>query len=348
MAQTQKKFMNSSADDLLRAFKIKVTGNIIWAGGVTELILSGAQFLLGNVGQALALLCAGGGFTGAAWFYQGRRVPIPVRVMFIGLLTIISVISIYKNGTIGVYWTYPLLVACFFLFSGFLGIIAAALLTLIFGITAIYAMPLDDGWRIATTLAIICALGSVFVVLLSELQKLLRKLVVTDTLTGLHNRHLVTGVLEDAIYRFRRYQRPATIMMADLDHFKQLNDTHGHLFGDQILKQVAERLQSVLRHNDQVFRVGGEEFLVVLPETGNAEAQVVAEKLRSLVSEHSFNGKDANVDVTLSLGVAQYAENQTWVEWLNAADSALMEAKRKGRNQVQVAEAPAERTAEPA
>ncbi|MFC0446195.1 GGDEF domain-containing protein [Pseudidiomarina halophila] len=344
MPQTQKTLTEGSADELLRAFNVKVTGNILWAGGFTELVLSIAQFVLGNFGQALAILSAGLFFTAMAWYYHGRRIPIPVRIMFIGLLTVITIISMYQNGTIGVYWTYPLLVSCFFLFSGGKGIIAALILTVIFAATAMYVMPLDDGWRIAATLAIICALGSVFVVLLGELQKLLRKLVITDTLTGLQNRHLVTGVLEDAVYRFRRYQRPATVIMADLDHFKKLNDEHGHLFGDQVLKQVAERLQSVLRQNDRLFRVGGEEFLIVLPETKLDEAQYVAEKLRALIAEHSFNGRDARADVTLSLGVAELAEQQTWIEWLNIADSALMEAKRQGRNQVHTA--PASPTAE--
>ncbi|MGQ4277324.1 GGDEF domain-containing protein [Pseudidiomarina sp. E22-M8] len=340
MPQTQKIITSGSADELLRAFKIKVTGNIMWAGGLTELCLSVAQFLLGNIGQAFIILVAGVFFTAMAWYYQGHRIPILVRIIFIGLLTVITVISIYQNGTIGVYWTYPLLVSCFFLFSGVMGIIAALTLTIIFGATSMYVMPSDDGWRIAATLVIICVLGSVFVVLLGELQKLLRNLVITDTLTGLQNRHLVTGILEDAIYRFRRYGRPATLIMADLDHFKKLNDQHGHLFGDQVLKQVAERLQSVLRQNDQIFRVGGEEFLIVLPETKVEEAQMVAEKIRTLVAEHGFNGKNASADVTLSLGVAELHASQTWVEWLNTADSALLEAKRKGRDQARVAVIP--------
>lgn len=325
---------HASADELLQKFKIKVTGNIIWAGGITELLLSIAQFLLGNTAQALVILTAGIFFTMMAWRYQGQRIPILIRVVFVALLTVISVMSIYLNGHIGVYWTYPLLVACFFVFSGAAGIVAAVALTLIFSATAVLTMPLDDGWRIATTLVIICVLGSVFVVLLTELQKLLRKMVVTDTLTGLHNRHLVTQVLEQSIYSNARYGRAATLVMADLDHFKQLNDQHGHLFGDQILKQVAERMRTVLRKEDQLFRVGGEEFLIVLPSTKLEEAMRAAEKLRALVADTAFNGKNATVSITMSLGVAELSKRQTWVEWLNAADTALLEAKRKGRNQV--------------
>lgn len=327
----------TSADELLQKFKIKVTGNIIWAGGITELILSLAQLILGNQLQALIIFVAGLFFTLIAWFYHGRRIPAFVRIAFVALLTVISVMSIYFNGHIGVYWTYPLLAACFFVFSGAAGIVAALVLTITFATTAMLVMPFDDGWRIGATLFIICVLGSVFVVLLDELQKLLRKMVVTDTLTGLQNRHLVTQVLEQSIYSRKRYGRPASIILADLDHFKKLNDTHGHLFGDQILKQVADRMHTVLRQEDQLFRVGGEEFLVVLPSTELTGAMLVADKLRKLIADSSFNGKTASVDVTLSLGVAELAAKQTWVEWLNAADTALLEAKRKGRNQVRKA-----------
>lgn len=337
LMQRKTKPTQPSADELLQNFKIKVTGNIIWAGGVTELILSVAQLLLGHPIQALIIFVAGLFFTAMAWHYQGRRIPLPVRISFVALLTVISIMSIHFNGHIGVYWTYPLLVACFFVFSGLAGIFSALLLTFIFSTTALWSMPAEDGWRIAATLVIICVLGSVFVVLLSELQKLLRKMVVTDTLTGLQNRHLVTQVLEKSIYSYERYDRPASLIMADLDYFKQLNDKHGHLFGDQILKQVAERMHTVLRKEDQLFRVGGEEFLIVLPATRLADALMVAEKQRGLVSGTPFNGKTAEVDVTLSLGVAELADRQTWVEWLNAADTALLEAKRKGRNQVRKA-----------
>jgi diguanylate cyclase (GGDEF)-like protein len=346
MQRTVTEPSNTSADELLQKFKIKVTGNIIWAGGITELLLSIAQFLLGNTIQAYIILAAGIFFTAMAWFYQGRRIPVVVRIAFVALLTVISVMSIHFNGHIGVYWTYPLLVACFFVFSGAAGILSALLLTLIFSTTAMLTMPVDDGWRIMATLIIICVLGSVFVVLLTELQKLLRKMVVTDTLTGLQNRHLVTQVLEQSIYSFARYDRPASIIMADLDHFKQLNDQHGHLFGDQILKQVAERMHTVLRKEDQLFRVGGEEFLIVLPATKLNEAKLVAEKLRALVADSEFNGKTATVQITLSLGVAELVAEQSWVEWLNAADTALLEAKRKGRNQVRKASNAARETSQ--
>lgn len=337
MQRIAKKLSTESADDLLQKFKIKVTGNIMWAGGITVLLLTVAQLLIGNTAQGSVMLVAGVFFIGMAWRYHGRRIPIIIRLSFIGLLSAITAMSIVLNSYIGVYWTYPLLVACFFLFSGRQGIGAAAVLTLLFSTVAFVSLPLNDSWRVCASLAIILVLGAVFAVLLEQLQQLLRKLVVTDTLTGVQNRHLVTQVLEEASYRFARYRRPSSIIMADLDHFKKLNDAHGHLFGDQILKQVAERMRSVLRQNDQLFRVGGEEFLIVLAEAQLSDALRVADKLKNTIAQTPFRGKTTEVEVTLSLGVAEVVKDQPWVEWLNRADTALLEAKRKGRNQVRKA-----------
>lgn len=309
----------------------------MWAGAITELLLTVAQFIMGNVMQGVIMLLAGVFFIVMAWRYHGHRIPVVIRLLFITVLSIITVMSIAMNGYIGVYWAYPLLVACFFLFSGRQGIGAAAVLAVIFSAAAALSLPLNDSWRISASLAIIFTLGAVFVVLLAQLQQLLRQLVVTDTLTGVQNRHLVTQVLDDAIYRFARYRRPSSIVMADLDHFKKLNDAYGHLFGDQVLKQVAERMRSVLRQNDQLFRVGGEEFLIVLAEAQLSDALRVADKLKNAIAQTPFAGKAVEVQVTLSLGVAEVVKDQTWVEWLNRADTALLEAKRKGRNQVRKA-----------
>ncbi|WP_051986737.1 GGDEF domain-containing protein [Pseudidiomarina atlantica] len=334
MHKTETSPANKSADELLQGFKIKVTGNIVWAGAIIELVLALAQFVIGNHILASIILGASVLFGIVAWYYRGQRIPLPFRIVFITLLASITAVSMHFNAYLGVYWTYPLLTACFFLFSGTAGIIAAASLVVVFGGTAAFSLPLDDAWRLTATLTIILVLGSVFVVLLRQLQELLRQLVVTDTLTGLNNRHLVTAVLEDALSRWQRYQRPASVIIIDLDHFKPLNDKYGHLFGDQILKQVAKRLRAVLRKNDDIFRVGGEEFLILLPETNEDAAMVVAHKLRDLIAEQPFKGKQHEVTVTISLGVAQVAAKQSWAEWLNAADQALLKAKREGRNRV--------------
>ncbi|WP_417659301.1 GGDEF domain-containing protein [Pseudidiomarina sp.] len=328
----------NSADALLQSFRNKVTRNMVWAGAITELLLAGAQLWLGNYMQSAIIFTAGVVFAAIAYTFRHGRIPNYWRLVFMALLCLICVMSIRQNGTIGVYWTYPLLVASFFMFRDGYAIALAAVITVFFSIAALVYMPFDDGWRIAATLSVILALGSVFVVMLGRMQKLLHQLVVTDTLTGLQNRHRVNSVLSDLINNFRRYHRAASLILLDLDHFKLINDKYGHLFGDQMLKQLGRRLKLSLRVNDQLFRVGGEEFLIVLPETDIKEAVKVAEKIRQIVSNTPFDGKDAQVRLTVSVGVAQLRAEQTWAEWINTADTALLEAKRKGRNQVCAAE----------
>lgn len=329
---------NQSADMLLQSFRNKVTRNIVWAGAATQFLLAGAQIWLANYLQAVIMFAAAIVLAVIAYSYREKRIPDFWRVIFMMLLTSICFASIRNNGTIGVYWAYPLLVASFFMFRDGFAIALASAVTLVMSTAALMYMPVSDGWRISASLLVILVLGSVFVVMLGRMQKLLHQLVITDTLTGLQNRHRLNNVLSQLIHNFRRYHRAASLIMLDLDHFKLLNDKHGHLFGDQMLKQLAARLKASLRVNDQLFRVGGEEFLVVMPETELGEAVKVAEKLRRAVENTPFEGKDAQAHLTVSLGVAQLRAEQTWAEWINTADTALLEAKRKGRNQVCKAE----------
>lgn len=327
-----------SADSLLQNFRNKVTRNMVWAGAVTMLSLSIAQLWIANYAQAGIMFASGVVFASIAQTFRSQRIPNYWRLVFMTLLTVICVMSIRENGQIGVYWAYPLLVSSFFMFRDGYVIALATIITMAVSSAAITYLPAELSWRITASLAVILVLGSVFVVMLGRMQKLLHALAVTDTLTGLQNRHRLNGVLTDLVNSYTRYHRPASIVMLDLDHFKLLNDKYGHLFGDQMLKQLAVRLQQQLRVNDQLFRVGGEEFLVVLPETELKEAKQVAEKLRHAIDHEVFDGKDAQVHLTISLGVAQLRANQSWAEWINLADTALLEAKRKGRNQVVVAE----------
>lgn len=329
---------NQSADMLLQSFRNKVTRNIVWAGAATQFLLAGAQIWLAHYLLAVIMFAAAIVLAVIAYSYREKRIPDFWRVIFMMLLTSICFASIRNNGTIGVYWAYPLLVASFFMFRDGFAIALASAVTLVMSTAALMYMPVSDGWRISASLLVILVLGSVFVVMLGRMQKLLHQLVITDTLTGLQNRHRLNNVLSQLIHNFRRYHRAASLIMLDLDHFKLLNDKHGHLFGDQMLKQLAARLKASLRVNDQLFRVGGEEFLVVMPETELGEAVKVAEKLRRAVENTPFEGKDAQAHLTVSLGVAQLRAEQTWAEWINTADTALLEAKRKGRNQVCKAE----------
>jgi diguanylate cyclase (GGDEF)-like protein len=156
----------------------------------------------------------------------------------------------------------------------------------------------------------------------------------TDPLTGVHNRR---GLFDLAKADFRRslsLGHPLSGIMIDVDHFKQINDTHGHSVGDQVLREIAKRCKKCVRGLDYVGRYGGEEFLVVLPETNINTSMMVAERLRKVIADKPIIvGEDFELHVTASLGVAQRDENTTTLEMLiTRADQAMYVAKHKGRN----------------
>ena len=152
----------------------------------------------------------------------------------------------------------------------------------------------------------------------------------TDALTNLTNRRAMQLRLESELDRARRYNRPFALLLADLDHFKQVNDTYGHSVGDQVLREVAGRLALHLRESDSLARWGGEEFLILAPETDLHQAQLLAQRLLEAIREAPISG----VPVTLSLGAACYRQGDSIAALLSRADEALYRAKASGRNQV--------------
>jgi diguanylate cyclase (GGDEF)-like protein len=165
----------------------------------------------------------------------------------------------------------------------------------------------------------------------AEMNLQLRELSVTDELTGVANRRLLLDRLGRDVERARRNQKPLSVLMVDLDHFKRVNDQHGHLKGDEVLSAVASALGEGLRRLDTVARYGGEEFVVLLPDSPKAQALLIAEKLRLGIKERLPGG----VSITLSIGVASHPEDADREELLlDAADRALFVAKRQGRDRV--------------
>jgi diguanylate cyclase (GGDEF)-like protein len=152
----------------------------------------------------------------------------------------------------------------------------------------------------------------------------------TDALTGLINRRGMQQRLESELERARRYNRPFALILADIDHFKKVNDTYGHSVGDQVLREVAGRLAQNLRDSDSLARWGGEEFLILAPETNLHQAHLLAQRLREAISERPISG----LVITLSLGVACYRQGDSVAGLLSRADEAMYQAKANGRNQV--------------
>ncbi len=180
-----------------------------------------------------------------------------------------------------------------------------------------------------------------------------RELALQDQLTGLANRRALEEMLRNEVSRALRHVRPLAILMADVDHFKAINDTYGHRAGDDVLRQLARLVADTLRSIDMAARYGGEEIFVIMPETPISEAGQVAERLRAAVEAHTFvvDPEDEEPPIplrlTASVGVAALPENAESLEGLvETADRALYDAKRQGRNRVVVATAAGRRTRE--
>jgi diguanylate cyclase (GGDEF)-like protein len=168
------------------------------------------------------------------------------------------------------------------------------------------------------------------------MQEQLRDQASRDALTGVWNRAAALSFLERELERARRQGQTLAVALADLDHFKRVNDTLGHFAGDAVLREAARRMLNSLRPYDAVGRYGGEEFLIVLPDCDADAALGLAERLRQCVTQERIEVEEREIQITLSLGVAALTGQVELdaVELLRAADSALYEAKRMGRNRV--------------
>jgi len=224
------------------------------------------------------------------------------------------------------------------------------------GIQALKILPLKSGDRVLGTLVAASRKRGVFddeavrmleVIALQTAQALQRaqlfaaveRLATTDGLTGLHNHRHFQNLLEQNTSLALRYQKPLSLLMCDIDHFKTVNDTYGHPAGDLVLKGVAEILERQARQTDAVARYGGEEFALILPETDSEAARAIAERIRVAVEQATFMTELGPLKITLSLGVATLPDvARLKQELIDQADQALYAAKRGGRNRWVVAE----------
>jgi diguanylate cyclase (GGDEF)-like protein len=162
------------------------------------------------------------------------------------------------------------------------------------------------------------------------------KLAMIDSLTGLYNRRQLFILGQNEFSRAYRYNHPISVIMLDIDLFKKVNDVYGHLIGDQVLQQIANRCRSILRGSDIIGRYGGEEFLILLPETMVGQAQRIANRIRLLILDHPIVTDRGEIFVTVSMGISSMdGECDSKLEWVvDQADQALLQAKESGRNKV--------------
>ncbi|MBZ2169407.1 GGDEF domain-containing protein [Marinobacter sp. F4216] len=260
------------------------------------------------------------------YFLKGRLFPL--------LAIMCSVYSTAVNGHIGLYWAYPIAVVFFFLLPLREAIASNILFLILLAVVSYLTFPEADVWRITFSLALTCLFALVSAWLVGKIQQELVRLATTDPLTGCLNRSQLSDLLNNQIQMRERYERVSSAVLIDLDFFKAVNDQWGHLAGDRILQELVTRIRGRLRETDQLFRIGGEEFMVLLPETRQKDAENLANQLLLTIRSKPFFNE---IRVTASVSVAEVCRGETWSAWLNRADQALYEAKARGRNRVEIA-----------
>ncbi|QDQ26136.1 GGDEF domain-containing protein [Chitinimonas arctica] len=176
--------------------------------------------------------------------------------------------------------------------------------------------------------------------MLRDLNTTLQEASTHDALTGLANRRLLLERLKSEAERSERNQRPFCVAMVDIDHFKRVNDQYGHDAGDAVLIDVAQVLESEVREYDLCGRWGGEEFLILLPETELATALAVLERVRDCVRQRPIQVEKQSLTLTVSAGLAEHRLDQGYADTVNQADAAMLVAKRSGRDRCWAGEAP--------
>jgi len=185
--------------------------------------------------------------------------------------------------------------------------------------------------RFFVTLTLTIVLANIALSIIVDLHRRLLDQALVDPLTSVFNRRHMERCLSDAIERLRRNAAPTSLLLIDVDRFKSINDQFGHATGDSVLRGIVSLIQKRSRKLDLLFRIGGEEFMLVLPDTQEAAAAVVAEELRTSTAESRLV---EGWQVTLSIGVAELRPGESPDSWMKHADDALYAAKKAGRNRV--------------
>jgi two-component system, cell cycle response regulator len=161
------------------------------------------------------------------------------------------------------------------------------------------------------------------------------RMTIVDGLTQIHNKRYFLEFLDREMARCARYNRPLSLLIFDVDHFKQVNDKYGHLAGDAILKRLAEMISKLIRKEEAFARYGGEEFVVLMPETPSDRARIFAEKIRRMVETTVFEYEDRRIPISVSIGFAEMDDHRDPSAFIRSADELLYKAKGAGRNRVE-------------
>jgi diguanylate cyclase (GGDEF)-like protein len=253
-------------------------------------------------------------------------------------------VSVFKQGVPGVLWSYPAMFICYFILQRRVAMVLGVVLTM--GVTVASAWTLEPSLavRVFGSLAFVMTMINVVLNVVGDLQQALVAQTITDPLTGAFNRRHMDQQLGVCVASAEAAPPVESLLVIDIDHFKRINDTHGHDVGDEVLRKVVTAVASRKRRSDLLFRMGGEEFLLLLPGAPLDQAQKIAEELRQRLAHAELLPGEP---VTVSIGVSALRRGQTADAWIKSADTALYRAKRSGRNRVVLAEVDGESATQP-
>lgn len=295
--------------------------------------LAAGRVLLG----AVILVAQGVLLVNGLTLRAGRLAPVPFWIMVMAFNSAI-VAAILVQGIHSAFWIFPAMFVCYFLLERRLALVLSCVLLVAASTAAWKVAGPNGGTRVIASAVLTMVMINVVLNVIGELQRTLMRQATTDPLTGARNRrHLDEQLARLGAATARG--RVDTLLAIDIDHFKAINDRHGHGVGDAVLKALVALVHERVRQDDELFRVGGEEFVLLLPRTPPDDARKVAEGLRRHIEASELL---PGLRITVSIGVSIRTPHGAFdpARWLAAADAALYEAKHGGRNRVVLAPLP--------
>lgn len=268
-----------------------------------------------------------------AYIYHTRKVRFASIAIAI-LCVCGALVTVYVRGPQQIYWSFPALMASFYMLRPREAIALTLSMTAILVPKLVQEFNTFEASTIIIAILVTTSFAFAFSVVNNRQHDKLRHLATKDPLTGAGNRRALLAKLTEVIASFDRNKSPSSLVLLDIDHFKEVNDKHGHSVGDQILQRMAQIVEFRIRLNDTLYRIGGEEFVVVVDGQGIDRASRLAEQLRTLIEANELL---PDRTVTVSLGVAELQTGESHDSWVHRADQALYRAKRAGRNTFRLA-----------
>jgi len=317
--------------------RFRVTAAIGLAIACTTL---GAPFALMRLGEQDWLVAAGGLSIAVLLCLHALLMRLSCREArwTLGLVSVSGigylVHLVHSFGVVGLLWCFPGVLGLYCLLPERIAWLANAILLLLVLVVGHDVLPHDLLLRAGATLLAVSLFAVLLLRAVTEQFSHLQRRIVTDPLTGLLNRHELEFTLESCLDARRHTETDAALLALDIDHFKQVNDRHGHAVGDEVLRIAGRMLGASIRSTDRAFRLGGEEFLVVL---GGSDARLAVERAETLRLALAGALSLPGYPITVSIGVAIAVPSDSRSQWMSRADDALYRAKGSGRDRVCVA-----------